>query len=937
MKIKNIITTLLLLLITPAFFGQTSCPSLTGLIKIQNAARYCSGVKLDFFFDPSPNSPAINSYTWTFYDLDGSTVLQTYNNVPGLISTFNYPNNSNGDYLVNVEVNYGNNCTAIFQRLIAVSDCDTPCDKADIPENYLIDLFQHIITQLQAGVSPANINGTSPLALLNLTPYITDNDANGVINNFTVSQEGYFYFSFSPNHSNDIIFNATVDTINNLDITGMDLDFIDYQGSQDYTSFVDFITPSGNSIKLIRVRHINFCSETTDNKDNEFCVSEMEEYPTVADLLPNNPNVVWYTTETGGTPLDSDEPLINDSTGTIYWWDDTADLITIRTQAIVIVYGMTQQEEENEYQVFSQGANATVANLLPVGAIWYDNFTYNTPLNPTTPLINGATYYGELSGVLCKFNVEVFIGTNPPEGNSVQYLCVGQTIQDILIELQDTQSSATWYLTESGGTPISTSTVLTNYATYYVAQIDSNGFESTERLEITVILSAPIQPEVPNSTQIFDIDQTPPPTVANLIAFGYDIKWYPQEVGGNVYATSEALEHGVTYWAEQNIGPCPSTRVPVLVQIIEIPEPPLLGCEEFKPQPGDRYIINAWVREQGVIPINPQEIQFNNSEESALFVDLLNHLVYVVQHYESDIHDITVDGYIPISETENLDFDPLIPFVKEIGTEIKLKVYDFERIEDNYGGTVQGGRTIGFRFKLSSNPTAPTFEWLSPQITVVKYGESYTYRYPINDNPSLELEFTNVQIQGGNIVMSYTFDTTSLTPNLTGTVFNHTSISGLEESITEYDYEEVPDFQPMDYIETLVELEYRDAEQNMLPIDPETLKFEPKGEIIDGWQRVYADFEIPGNAAQMTISLKNNSATSLAYFDDIRMQPYHSNMKTFVYHPETQRLMSELDENNYATFYEYDAEGGLVRVKKETEKGVYTIQETRSSTAKQTN
>ena len=40
--------------------------------------------------------------------------------------------------------------------------------------------------------------------------------------------------------------------------------------------------------------------------------------------------------------------------------------------------------------------------------------------------------------------------------------------------------------------------------------------------------------------------------------------------------------------------------------------------------------------------------------------------------------------------------------------------------------------------------------------------------------------------------------------------------------------------------------------------------------------------------------------------------------------------MSELDENNYATFYEYDDDGSLVRVKKETERGVKTIKETRT-------
>jgi hypothetical protein len=41
--------------------------------------------------------------------------------------------------------------------------------------------------------------------------------------------------------------------------------------------------------------------------------------------------------------------------------------------------------------------------------------------------------------------------------------------------------------------------------------------------------------------------------------------------------------------------------------------------------------------------------------------------------------------------------------------------------------------------------------------------------------------------------------------------------------------------------------------------------------------------------------------------------------------------MAEIDENGFATFYEYDDEGLLVRVKKETEKGIMTLKETRST------
>ena len=110
----------------------------------------------------------------------------------------------------------------------------------------------------------------------------------------------------------------------------------------------------------------------------------------------------------------------------------------------------------------------------------------------------------------------------------------------------------------------------------------------------------------------------------------------------------------------------------------------------------------------------------------------------------------------------------------------------------------------------------------------------------------------------------------------------------------------------------------------------------PKGEIIDGWQRILDFIRIPGNATDINIELVNGSS-NIIYYDDIRVHPYHSNLKSFVYDPENLRLMAELDENNYATYYEYDKEGGLVRVKKETEKGVYTLQETRSGNSNLSN
>jgi hypothetical protein len=107
----------------------------------------------------------------------------------------------------------------------------------------------------------------------------------------------------------------------------------------------------------------------------------------------------------------------------------------------------------------------------------------------------------------------------------------------------------------------------------------------------------------------------------------------------------------------------------------------------------------------------------------------------------------------------------------------------------------------------------------------------------------------------------------------------------------------------------------------------------PAGPIIDGWQRYEGVFTAPANATAMTMNFVNSGATPV-YFDDIRLQPFNANVKSYVYDPINLRLVAEMDANNYATFYEYDEEGTLVRTKVETRQGIKTITETRSALQK---
>ncbi len=108
-----------------------------------------------------------------------------------------------------------------------------------------------------------------------------------------------------------------------------------------------------------------------------------------------------------------------------------------------------------------------------------------------------------------------------------------------------------------------------------------------------------------------------------------------------------------------------------------------------------------------------------------------------------------------------------------------------------------------------------------------------------------------------------------------------------------------------------------------------------RSNIIDGWQRVEHVIEMPAGASQyISVELQNNHDTEDAYFDDLRIHPFRAAMQSMVYEPNTMRLLAVLDDRNFATFYEYDREGKLVIVKKETERGIFTLNEVRNASAK---
>lgn len=106
---------------------------------------------------------------------------------------------------------------------------------------------------------------------------------------------------------------------------------------------------------------------------------------------------------------------------------------------------------------------------------------------------------------------------------------------------------------------------------------------------------------------------------------------------------------------------------------------------------------------------------------------------------------------------------------------------------------------------------------------------------------------------------------------------------------------------------------------------------------IEGWRRVEVKFTMPTTMDAtdiFKITISNENSEAAAYIDDVKVNPMQSANNCYVYDFISHRVMAELDDNHYATYYEYDANGSLVRIKKETERGIFTIQDSRYNTSK---
>ncbi len=184
------------------------------------------------------------------------------------------------------------------------------------------------------------------------------------------------------------------------------------------------------------------------------CVDDPGE-ATIADLIANGNDLQWYNVPSGGAPLATSSILTDN---TIYYVDQSNPGTGCRTSrlSVFVNVGVVPVPIGNAIQEFCADLQPppTVADLQASGLNnWYQTISSASPLDPSTPLIDGQSYYATTVDPPCESieRLEVLVVLNDPNDsgtNGAIDLC--ETDLDITINVN--------LFDALGGTPQTTGT-----------------------------------------------------------------------------------------------------------------------------------------------------------------------------------------------------------------------------------------------------------------------------------------------------------------------------------------------------------------------------------------------------------------------------------------------------------------------------------------------
>ncbi len=279
-----------------------------------------------------------------------------------------------------------------------------------------------------------------------------------------------------------------------LNSTDLLVDGEDYWAAENDTA-----TGCESSTRLVvTVNVVNPPPPTISETDQSFCVADN---PTIANIDASGTDVQWYDTETSTTPLDSADALID---GEDYWAttvDGTSGCESIpRVVVNITINDVLPPTTSETTQTFCASDAPTLADLNITGTaiVWYDSESSTASLSPSDALVDGEDYWAADSdattGCESSIRIVITVGLTDPGTPSINsqdtVFCElddsNATIGDLNNSLTTNGGTITWYDNYPNGNILSLDELVSDNATYYAVETDSDGCSSVTPLAVTV-------------------------------------------------------------------------------------------------------------------------------------------------------------------------------------------------------------------------------------------------------------------------------------------------------------------------------------------------------------------------------------------------------------------------------------------------------------------
>lgn len=239
---------------------------------------------------------------------------------------------------------------------------------------------------------------------------------------------------------------------------------------------------------------------------------------------------------------------------------------------------------DDTLQSFCTTDTATLANLQITGTsiTWYASPSSTTELPLQTLLVDGEDYFATQTSSTSscestdrqKIKVKIDNSSAPTTTEPTQTFCKIDSATLANIDLEGT--AIKWYDSELATTPLVATTLLSNGTTYFASQTTTSGCESSERLEITIVITDTLAPTTALSTRTFCLLDSA--TLSQVTVDGSNIKWYASSGSSTpLVASATRLEDGKSYYASQaTASGCESTeRLEISIELNSTDQPEL--------------------------------------------------------------------------------------------------------------------------------------------------------------------------------------------------------------------------------------------------------------------------------------------------------------------------------------------------------------------------